>query len=199
MPPDVLSRIFEPFFTTKDKTKGTGLGLAMVFGFMKQSSGHINVYSEPGTGTVFRLYIPRSDTAARPLRPSVAEHAPLGHGETVLAVEDNPSMRKVVTSQLHALNYRVIEAGSAAAALKILERERVNILLSDVIMPGTINGIELARSAMARWPTLRVVLTSGFAAPTLFPDVEALASVRILTKPYRRDDLARELRTALSG
>jgi signal transduction histidine kinase len=197
MPPDVLSRIFEPFFTTKDKSKGTGLGLAMVFGFVKQSRGHINVYSEVGTGTVFRLYLPRCDAASGPARPSVAEQMPIGSGETVLAVEDNPAMRKVVAAQLAALNYRVIEADGAAAALEFLGRETVHLLLTDVIMSGKINGIELARLAMARWPKLRVILTSGFAAPTLFADLGSLRGVRVLTKPYRRDDLARELRQAL--
>jgi nitrogen-specific signal transduction histidine kinase/CheY-like chemotaxis protein len=197
MPPEIVARIFEPFFTTKDKSKGTGLGLAMVFGFMKQSRGHINVYSEVGTGTVFRLYLPRCDGDAGAARSAIVGEAPLGRGETVLAVEDNISMRKVVTQQLAGLNYRVIEADGAASALQILESESVDVLLTDVIMAGRINGIELARTAMARWPDLRVVLTSGFAAPTLFGDLETLGGVRVLTKPYRRDDLARELRTAL--
>jgi signal transduction histidine kinase len=197
MPPEIVARIFEPFFTTKDKSKGTGLGLAMVFGFMKQSRGHINVYSEVGTGTVFRLYLPRCDGDAGAARSAIAGEAPLGRGETVLAVEDNISMRKVVSQQLAGLNYRVIEADGAASALQILESESVDVLLSDVIMAGRINGIELARTAMARWPDLRVVLTSGFAPPTLFGDLETLGGVRVLTKPYRRDDLARELRTAL--
>ncbi|HUB98075.1 MAG TPA: response regulator [Stellaceae bacterium] len=199
MPPEIVARIFEPFFTTKDKSKGTGLGLAMVFGFMKQSRGHINVYSEVGTGTVFRLYLPRSEAEAGRARPAAVLQVPLGRGETVLAVEDNAAMRKVVALQLGALNYRVIEADGAAAAMEALEREKVDAMVSDVIMSGKVNGIELAREAMTRWPRLRVILTSGFAASTLLTDLDALGGVRVLTKPYRRDDLARELRTALGS
>ena len=152
MPPDILARVFEPFFTTKENFKGTGLGLAMVFGFMKQSAGHINVYSEVGAGTVFRLYIPRAATCAAEVRVVSTEPTAEGQGETVLTVEDNAAMRRVATCQLRALNYRVIEAESAAMALEILGREKVDLVLSDIIMPGGMSGAELASTIAARWP-----------------------------------------------
>jgi signal transduction histidine kinase len=197
MPPEVVSRIFEPFFTTKADTKGTGLGLAMVFGFMKQSAGHINVYSEPGSGTVFRLYVPRSTADNAAARPNGRDEAPQGAGETVLAVEDNPAMRKILAVQLRALNYRVLEAASVSEALERLERQSVDVLVSDIVMPGGLSGIDLARRVNDRWPDISILLTSGFAAPLLFSQLESIGKVRILSKPYRRADLAREVQFAL--
>lgn len=197
MPPDVVSRIFEPFYTTKEIGKGTGLGLAMVFGFMKQSRGHINVYSEVGTGTVFRLYLPRSAAGAPALRPSLVEPVPQGRGELVLVVEDNTAMRKIVALQLKALNYRVIEAASALKALEILEHEAVRVILSDIVMPGGYNGIDLLRATVARWPNICVVLSSGFADPKVLSKIGSTENFHVLIKPYRKEDLAREIRNAL--
>ena len=197
MPPEVVGRIFEPFFTTKDPGKGTGLGLAMVFGFMKQSRGHINVYSEVGAGTVIRLYLPRGDAAGAASPRIATEPEPLGRGELVLVAEDNPAMRKIITVQLRSLNYRVIEASSAVNALEILEHESVQVVLSDVIMPGPFNGLELVRITNERWPNVRVVLSSGFADPTVLAEFGSLDNVRVLSKPYRKADLAREIRSAL--
>ena len=198
MPPDVVSRIFEPFYTTKETGKGTGLGLAMVFGFMKQSHGHINVYSEVGTGTVFRLYLPRSDaTAAAAPSRTVTGPVPQGRGEVVLLVEDNNAMRRILLSQLRVLGYNVLEASSAVAALELLEKEVVNVVLSDIIMPGDLNGIDLLRTTRARWPKIRVVLSSGFADPKLLSGLGSTGAVRFLIKPYRNEDLAREIRNAL--
>ena len=199
MTPDVVSRIFEPFFTTKDKDHGTGLGLAMVFGFMKQSRGHINVYSEIATGTVFRLYLPRSDAAVATTRQAMADQCPHGQGESILVVEDNAAMRKMVVQQLRALNYTVIEAASAVNALEILEHEAVRVVFSDIVMPGAYNGIDLVRTTLARWPDVRVVLSSGFADPQTLAGLGSAGGVRILIKPYRKDDLAREIRHALAG
>jgi signal transduction histidine kinase len=197
MPLEVVNRIFEPFYTTKEIDKGTGLGLAMVFGFMKQSRGHINVYSEVGTGTVFRLYLPRSKTVAVAAHRAVSEPAQAGRGEVVLVIEDNPAMRKVVASQLAALNYHVIEAASAVKAIQILEREIVHVVLSDIVMPGAYNGIELVRIIAKRWPNVRAVLTSGFADPNVLSSLGATENVHILFKPYRKNDLAREIGDAL--
>jgi signal transduction histidine kinase/ActR/RegA family two-component response regulator len=191
MPPDVLSRIFEPFYTTKETGRGTGLGLAMVFGFMKQSRGHVNVYSEVGKGTVFRLYLPRNVSVSASHHHAGIEPTAQGHGELVLVVDDNTAMRKMVASQLRALNYRVIEAGSAANALEILEQESVQIVLSDIVMPGASNGIDLIRTTVARWPHMRVVLSSGFADPTVLSELGSTGNIRVLVKPYRKDDLAR--------
>jgi CheY-like chemotaxis protein len=199
MAPEIASRIFEPFFTTKAEGKGTGLGLAMVYGFMKQSRGHINVYSERGEGTTFRLYLPRSDADTGPSVSLNVQPATAGSGEVVLAVEDNPAMRKILVMQLRALNYKVFEAGSAAEAIDLLEREKIDVMFSDVIMPGEMNGIELARTSLDRYPAVRVVLASGFAQPLLVKELTALKSVRLLSKPYRRDELAHALRTALES
>ncbi len=196
IPAEIVARIFEPFFTTKEVGKGTGLGLSMVFGFVKQSGGHVNVYSEPGAGTTFRLYLPRDSEAAsrlsprpRPLRPARA-----GDGETVLIVEDNAGMRLVVRRQLVELGYKVVEADNAAAALDILARQKVALVFSDVVMPGGMNGIALAKKAIADWPGLKIILTSGFPDTRLRDEV---ANIRLLSKPYRRADLAAAVREAL--
>ena len=198
MPPEVVARIFEPFFTTKGEGKGTGLGLAMVFGFMKQSGGHINVYSEPGVGTTFRLYLPRAEAAAAVETAAKTEEIPLGKGERVLAVEDNGALRRIVVRQLTELGYHVLEAENAVSALALLEKQPVDLLFTDVIMPGELSGLQLVRFASSRWPNLRIVLTSGFPGTKLGGSLEATRT-RLLSKPYRKADLARELRAALEG
>jgi PAS domain S-box-containing protein len=198
MPPEVLAQVFEPFYTTKAPGKGTGLGLSMVYGFIKQSGGHINVYSEVGVGTIFRLYLPRADAdadAQSRAGPAARELA-RGAGQTVLAVEDNPLLRRVVVRQLSEIGYRVIEAADTRAALDILEREAVEVLFTDVVLPGGTSGYELARAATARWPHLKVVLTSGFPENRIADNAD-LANVKLLSKPYRRDDIARVIREAL--
>lgn len=196
MPPDVAARIFEPFFTTKAVGEGTGLGLSMVFGFMKQSGGHINVYSEPGIGTTFRLYLPRAAEGSVADTHSVVDQEPRGRGEIVLVVEDNARLRRVVTRQLTELGYSIREADNAAAALASLEQGQVDLLFSDIVMPGELNGIELTRAVRSRWPHIRVVLTSGFAANINGP---ADDGVRLLIKPYRKAELARALHDSLRG
>jgi PAS domain S-box-containing protein len=197
MAPEIAGRIFEPFFTTKEPGKGTGLGLSMVFGFIKQSGGHIAVYSEAGVGTTFRLYLPRaaSETASRP--ETVERASPSrGRGETVLAVEDNERLRRLVMRQLQGLGYRPIVGADAAEALSLLERERVDVLFSDIVMPGPLDGFGLAQQVRERWPSVKVVLTSGFPGTQLGqPDV----GLRILTKPYRAEDLGAALREVLES
>jgi PAS domain S-box-containing protein len=197
MPPDILLRIFEPFFTTKEQGKGTGLGLSMVFGFMKQSGGHITVYSEPGKGTTFRLYLPRLQEAAVVQVESSDEPASRGGSETILVVEDNAGLRRIVVRQLGEAGYRVLEAPDADAALTIIESpEPIHLLLTDVVMPGAMDGRDLARVAMARRPSLRTLLTSGF------PDGRWGGSTprtgnRLLSKPYRKEELRRTVREVL--
>jgi PAS domain S-box-containing protein len=195
IPPDVLQRVFEPFFTTKEPGKGTGLGLAMVFGFVKQSGGHINVYSEVGRGTTFRLYLPRDKTGISTGSEIERGPAAAGGSETVLVVEDNDALRRVVRRQLSQLGYDVIDTDNAVAALAIMEQQVVDLLLTDIVMPGEIDGVELARTAMARWPAIKVVLTSGFPENRL--SGEPIIGLRLLGKPYRRDELARTLREIL--
>jgi signal transduction histidine kinase len=198
MSPDTLLRVFEPFFTTKEVGKGSGLGLAMVFGFMKQSGGHINVYSELGVGTTFRLYLPRS-TGVDEIAEDKARPVAIGAGETVLAVEDNAGLRKVVVRQLKGLGYRVLEADTAAAALAILETEPAALVLTDVVMPGGMSGIALAKEVSVRWPQTRIVLTSGFPEGGLGEAEDINAFGRLLSKPYRRADLAAALKAALEA
>jgi CheY-like chemotaxis protein len=198
MTQEIVDRIFEPFFTTKSRDKGTGLGLSMVFGFIKQSGGHISVYSEPGIGTTFRLFLPRMTE-----NPSVVEESsvvPLAHGrgETVLVVEDNAALRRVVTRQLAELGYRVLAAEDAVAGLRLMEQQSIDLLLTDVVMPGGINGRELARRARQRWPGIRVIFTSGFSEARLNGDIGSLSTVTpLLGKPYRKEDLASAARAAL--
>jgi CheY-like chemotaxis protein len=201
MQPEVISRIFDPFYTTKEPGKGTGLGLSMVYGFVKQSGGHIIVHSEPGVGTTFRLYLPRAPIdAAAGVEKSAATPLARSAGETVLAVEDNAAMRRIVLRQLAGLGYRVLEADGAGSALALLERQRVYLLFTDIVMPGKINGFELARQALTHWPSIKVVLTSGFPQGKINGSLGAMASsARLLSKPYRKEELARILREVLDA
>jgi PAS domain S-box-containing protein len=198
MTPEVMHRIFEPFYTTKSRDKGTGLGLSMVFGFIKQSGGHIGVYSEPGIGTTFRLFLPHMTQDVPTVADSAATPLLHGRGESVLVVEDNGALRRVVTRQLAELGYRVLAAENAAAGLKLLDRHSIDLLLTDVVMPGGINGRELARRARERWPGIKIVFTSGFSEARLNGDAGPLASCTpLLSKPYRKEDLASAAREAL--
>jgi PAS domain S-box-containing protein len=194
---EVIDKIFEPFFTTKKEGKGTGLGLSMVFGFMKQSGGHINVYSEVGVGTTFRLYLPRAQTEAAAVKPVDAAGS-AGGPETVLAVEDNTSLRNLVVRQLTKLGYKCLEAADGPSAIKVLEKEHVDLLFSDVVMPGGMTGYELGREARTRWPQIKVLLTSGFPEEKLNGNGGPPWNMRLLIKPYRKDDLARTLREVLA-
>jgi PAS domain S-box-containing protein len=197
--PEALTHIFEPFFTTKEQGKGSGLGLSMVFGFIKQSGGHINVYSEAGHGTTFRLYLPRATAAmdAAATQPTPAPER--GGRETILAVEDNADLRRVVVRQLTDLGYRVLEADHAAAAVKALESQPVDLLFTDIVMPGGVNGYDLARSAASRWPEMKVLLTSGFPEAKLNGNGGPPLNMRLLMKPYRKEELARILRELLDA
>jgi PAS domain S-box-containing protein len=198
MPKQVLDKIFEPFFTTKNEGKGTGLGLSMVFGFMKQSDGHINVYSEEGVGTTFRLYLPRAQMAADGTLPLEFAGFALGSAETILAVEDNPRLRELVVKQLNQLGYRCLEAEDGPSALKVLEANEVDLLFTDVIMPGGMSGYELGREARTRWPNIRVLLTSGFPEEKINGNGQPPWNMRLLLKPYRKEDLALMLREVLA-
>ncbi len=201
MPPDIVARAFEPFFTTKPPGEGTGLGLSMVYGFIRQSRGHVKIYSEEGHGTTVRLYLPRAvDVSA----PAAEQKAPAlqtaRRGERILVVEDNREVREVVLAQLGALGYRVIEAGNADEALGILSREEdIDLLFTDVVMPGSMSGDELARVARRQRPDLKVLLTSGFAKGSLHGGAQSdLASI-FLPKPYRQVELAAKLRSILDA
>ena len=199
MPQDVVARAFEPFFTTKDVGKGTGLGLSMVYGFVTQSGGHARIYSEVGHGTVVRLYLPRSVAAVKAAgaAPSANSELPTG-SETVLFVEDDAMVRQNTGRQIAALGYRVVTAESGIEALALIERGCVpDLLFTDVVMPGGINGRQLALRLRERWPDLPVLYTSGYAHGALIIDGEQVPAKYVLGKPYRRRDLAAKLRETL--
>lgn len=196
IPPEILSQIFEPFFTTKEQGKGTGLGLSMVFGFVKQSAGHVQVHSEAGRGTTFCLYLPQAPVTAD--APEAVTSSKLDNHETVLAVEDNDGLRRVVKRQLNDLGYRVVEAQDGPSALKILESQPVDLLFSDIMMPGGMSGHDLATKAVARWPALKVLLTSGFPDTKLNGNYPTI-SAQLLSKPYRKEELAHALREVLDA
>jgi CheY-like chemotaxis protein len=196
MTPDVIHHIFEPFYTTKERDKGTGLGLSMVFGFLKQSGGHVTVYSEIGVGTTFRLYLPCvSGTPEKRETPSRARPSDAA-GEVVLVVEDNAPLRRVAVKQLRELGYAVQEVKNGAEAVNVLTREHIDVLFTDIVMPGGMDGFELARSARKNWPGLKILLTSGYPATKLKEDL-ALVNFPLLSKPYGKAALARAIREIL--
>jgi CheY-like chemotaxis protein len=198
MTQEVMGRIFDPFFTTKAAGKGTGLGLSMVFGFIKQSGGNVDVYSEVGRGTVFRLYLPRAVGVDEVAVAPVADDVPVGRGETVLAVEDNDALRRVVLRQLRELGYEVVEANGPAAALVVLENTSIDLLFTDIVMPGGQDGFDLAQRVLDSWPKVKIVLTTGFSEAAVTGRVQTMPlSVRLISKPYRKDELAKVLREAL--
>jgi PAS domain S-box-containing protein len=198
MTPEVMNRIFEPFYTTKERDKGTGLGLSVVFGFITQSGGHVTVSSEPGVGTTFRLFLPRATGAAEMTQEDAKQQLVRGGGETILAVEDNDALRRIIVRQLNSLGYRVLEAKQADDALQVMELESVDVLLTDIVMPGGKDGVELARLARQRWPTIAVVFSSGVSQAK--PDGNCVSlppGTPLLSKPYRKENLARVVRQAM--
>jgi len=200
MPPDVAKRVFEPFFTTKGPGRGTGLGLSMVFGFMKQSRGYTTVHSVEGRGTTFRLYLPVDDAGVLAVTDSaVADGVAEGRGEKILVVEDNVQIRKVVVSQLESLGYRPVEASTPLEALRIVnDEDGIELLFTDIVMPGGMDGFGLARAAQSRRPGLRVLTSSGFTGESAAPDRSAQEDFPLLAKPYRREALAAAVADALS-
>ena len=200
MTAEVASRSFEPFFTTKEVGKGTGLGLSMVYGFARQSGGSMQIRSEPGHGTVVKLFFPRVGTPRTGAAPSPAQRATPTGSETILVVEDDDMVRFYVESELKALGYRVIVTRNAPDALDILRGpEIIHLLFTDVVMPGGMFGTELADEAVRLRPRLKILLTSGHTEhPVDAVDGDG-SEVRILNKPYRRHDLASMLRSVLNA
>ena len=197
MAPEVRERACEPFFTTKKVGDGSGLGLSMIYGFARQSGGELKIYSEPERGTAVRLYLPVSSAPAdSDGRKFAVEEMPLADGETVLVVEDDDEVRRVVQRQLRELGYMVLSAGDGREALRRLDEHRVDLLFTDIVMPGGLTGVELgARAAMKR-PDLRILYTSGF---TRAGGAELSESQLLLSKPYRKRELAVSVRNALDA
>ncbi|MDP4006957.1 PAS domain-containing sensor histidine kinase [Methylobacterium sp. NEAU K] len=202
--PEALQRVFEPFFTTKEVGKGTGLGLSQVYGFTRSAKGFVDIASEVGTGTTVNLYFPRSsDSAGEEIGQGPISALPLrkaGEGETILLVEDDAQVLDMAVESLEELSYRVIVAHNAAEALEHLRGvERIDILFSDVVMPGGMNGSQLAVEAGRIRPGLKILLTSGYVANLDEGQVIGEGMLPVLNKPYRRDELARSLRLVLGG
>jgi signal transduction histidine kinase len=200
IPPAILNRVFDPFFTTKEVGKGTGLGLSMVYGFAKQSGGHVKIYSEEGHGTAVRLYLPRAKQGTMTVNtadePDGAHMA--GNGECILVVEDNEDVRSLVTRHLGELGYQVLLAGNAAEALKVVEGpEQLDMLFTDIVMPGKVTCEDLVKRAREVRPNLAVLLTSGFSEAAMQGTLLATNQNALLSKPYRKQDLARKVREIL--
>jgi PAS domain S-box-containing protein len=199
IPAAIRDKVFEPFFTTKGTGKGTGLGLSMVYGFVKQSNGHIEIYSEEGYGTAIKLYLPRAGGQPEPAAVQAAT-ALEGGTETILVVEDDPMVRTYVATQLSGLGYTTLVAGDATEALEYIDGvKNFDLLFTDVIMPGAMNGRELADEAVRRRPALKVLFTSGYTEDAIVHHGRLDPGVLLLAKPYRKSDLARMVRVALAG
>lgn len=200
MPPEVVARAFEPFFTTKADGRGTGLGLASIYGFAKQSGGNATIYSEENRGTSVNIYLPSDETLARSIAPSagIETTARVG-GELVLVVEDNPDLWALTVERLKRLGYQIEEAENGPAALTKLERRRVEIIFSDVIMPGGLTGYELAALAREHYPDVKVLLTSGYGAEQAAEQDTTGSALKVLRKPYNLAELASALQELLQN
>jgi PAS domain S-box-containing protein len=200
IPDDIRDRVFEPFFSTKAVGKGTGLGLSMVYGFVKQSNGHIKIYSEEGHGTTIKVYLPRSGAppgqlAGVPLGPTI-----VGGSETVLIVEDDPLVRTYVNTRLKNLGYQTMEAANATEAIAIADSDaKFDLLFTDVIISGAMNGRQLAGEMAKRRPGMKVLFTSGYTENAMVHHGRLDPGVLLLAKPYRNAELARMIRKALAG
>jgi PAS domain S-box-containing protein len=200
MPPETLAKVFEPFFTTKELGKGTGLGLSMVFGFITQSGGHINVVSEVGRGTSFRLHLPRFEGVQQ--APAILQRVSfVGGRERVLVVEDEPQVRSVVVEQLQSLGYAVSQACDGTSGLASFETatQPYDLLLTDVMMPGPLNGKGLADEVTLRWPMTKIIFMSGYAENAIVHDGQLDAGTLLLNKPFHKKDVALIVRQALDG
>ncbi len=202
MDKETLARAFDPFFTTRKMGEGTGLGLSMVYGFARQSGGHVKIYSEPGEGTTVRLYLPR--TAEEPSNTDLSQpHASLaelpGGTETILVVEDDELVRSAVCDQLKRFGYKLLEAADATTALALFQSNEVDLLFTDVVLPGQINGKMLADRIIELKPGIKVLFTSGYTENAIVHQGRLDEGVQLLSKPYRQAELARRIREVLDS
>lgn len=199
MPPEVAARAFEPFFTTKREGEGTGLGLSMAFGFVKQSRGHIRIYSEVGVGTTIKLYLPRShQEEEQPFNMSTG--AVVGGSETILVVEDDLAVQATAIDTLNQLGYRVLRANDGQSAFNVLQSgAKIDMLFTDVVMPGPLRSPDLARKAKELYPDIAVLFTSGYTQNAIVHGGRLDPGVELISKPYRREDLARKIRHVLNN
>ena len=192
----MLDKVFDPFFTSKGPGKGTGLGLSMVYGFVKQSAGHIMIYSEEGHGTTIKMYLPPATGTLPAAEPTLAPTIEGGH-ETILVVEDDRLVRNYVLTQLHSLGYVTLDAANATEALAIVKAgQPFDLLFTDVIMPG-LNGRQLANEMLKVRPGLKVLFTSGYTENAIIHHGRLDEGVLLLAKPYRKSDMAIMIRKAL--
>ncbi len=197
IPASIIDRVFDPFFTSKGPGKGTGLGLSMVYGLVKQSAGHIKIYSEEDHGTTIKIYLPPGSGGSLASEASVTTVVQ-GGSETILVVEDDRLVREHALTQLRALGYSTLEAANAAEALTVIEAgHRIDLLFTDMIMPGSMNGYQLATEVRRRRQGIKVLFTSGYTENTIIHHGRLDSGVLLLAKPYRKSEMARMIRKAL--
>jgi CheY-like chemotaxis protein len=200
MPPEVRDRVFEPFFTTKEKGRGTGLGLAMVYGFVKQCGGHVTIHSGVGRGTTFNLFFPRADGADERMSEETKSDTSSQVGETILVVEDDERVRRLTIARLKLIGYQVLEASDGPKAIDILTRgDSVDLVFTDLIMPGGMSGREVAARARQLKPGIKVLLTSGYSEGLVHAEDLERERLKVLRKPYHQADLIAALRDALGS
>jgi CheY-like chemotaxis protein len=199
MSAETIEHAFEPFFTTKEAGKGTGLGLSQVYGFVKQSAGHVKAYSEPGEGTTVKIYLPRNDGEEAAIDADEDRPPEHGRGEIVLIVEDDDGVRQYAAEILRDLNYQVIEARDSEAALRMLDADKpFDLLLTDVVLPGK-NGRELAEEARRRRPGTRVIFMTGYTRNAIVHQGRLDRGAELITKPLTESVLARKIRQVLDA
>jgi CheY-like chemotaxis protein len=201
MAPDVIQKAFEPFYTTKPLGQGTGLGLSMVYGFARQSEGHVKIYSEEGRGTTVKIYLPRHRGVAVPDEPvaSTLDLVTREPGETVLVVEDEPVIRDLIVDVLEELGYRALEAADGVAGLKVLQsRQPIDLLVTDVGLPG-LNGRDLADQGRDTRPDLKVLFITGYAENATLANGFLDPGMEMLTKPFAVEALTHKIRTMIES
>jgi CheY-like chemotaxis protein len=196
----VLERAFDPFFTTKEVGKGTGLGLSQVYGFVRQSAGHVKIYSEPSQGTTVKIYLRRSHGAEQDATEETAQWAASAIGrERVLVVEDDDALREYSVDILKELGYEVVQAADAPQALKAIDAGAFDLLFTDVVMPGGMNGRQLADEATRRQPGLKVLFTTGYSRNAIVHHGRLDAGLQMISKPFAYNELAAKIRSVLDG